>query len=239
LFGVNAESYSKSVYIPQGEIETGGLPDGLKTRLLALLSTGGQDGTSAEKAIEKLDKAEKELRAKRGAKKGKLDAIEERLIEIVRAKGDCDGFAAESQRLRQRIIELDSGIEACKKEIQAIVRQEETVSRQAEREALGRTVLEIRSRLEEAKSELAAIEPFFNGNNPAALNVDGLEKAIGEFYSAKEQLADLEKELAEIEPRRREYEELQRRAEACEKLLDSYDAIFESGERRKKRKRSW
>ena len=91
LFGLDGESFRKSVYIPQGEIEVGTLPDTVKNRLLALMSVSvSQNGTDA---VARLENAERALRAKRKPAKGKLDEIDERLETLFRKKLECESYA--------------------------------------------------------------------------------------------------------------------------------------------------
>ena len=113
LFGVDADSYGRTVYIPQGEIETGGVSEDIKTRLLALLSNGGRGETSAERALQKLDEADRKLRAKRRPAKGKLDEIDERLDELAHLKADADGNALQARNYREQARQAEQDIVTC------------------------------------------------------------------------------------------------------------------------------
>jgi uncharacterized protein YhaN len=104
LFGVDGESFRRLAYIPQGEIKTGGLPDDMKNRLLSLLGGGGVGENDATRAIERLETAERALRAKRRPAKGKLDELDEKLLEISRQKAECAKFAEAKKQTEYEII---------------------------------------------------------------------------------------------------------------------------------------
>ena len=227
LFGLNADSYRKSVYIPQGEIETGGLPDDFKTRLLSLLSTGGREEASAERAIRKLDEADRALRAKRRPAKGKLDEIDERLTLLARKKAECAEYAAQAKALRGGLAQAEGEIAACTKKINELTAAIEQASRKNERIALRQNARELQSRVSAARAELSALAVFFGENDPATINVDGLQTAVSEFYGLKTRLRDTEEKIAGLQAQARAYSELKTKAEACEKVLDSYDAVLE------------
>ncbi len=220
LFGVNADSYRRSVYIPQGEIETGGISDDIKTRLLALLSNGGKGETSAERALQKLDEAERKLRAKRRPAKGKLDEIDERLDEIARLKGDADGNVLRAKQLRVQAAQAEQDILLCNQELEKLEKQVELSSRRNELTA----AKDMQARLAAAREELSKLRAFFKENNPSTLNVEGLQAAVDELYQWKDLLKTLEGQLAI--PVSGEEREIRAKIAVCEKTLGSYDEIL-------------
>ena len=132
LFGVDADSYARSVYIPQGEIETGGVSEDMKTRLLALLSNGGNGETSAQRALQKLDEADRKLRAKRRPAKGMLDEIDERLDELARLKVDADGNVLRAKQLRAQAAQAEQDILQCNQRLDELEKRLELCSRRKE-----------------------------------------------------------------------------------------------------------
>lgn len=86
LLGIDKESYRRCTYLPQGERETDGLPQNLRSRLLTALGAGG----GASDALERLEAADRALRAKRKPAKGKLDEIDDRLLYLAAQKADCE-----------------------------------------------------------------------------------------------------------------------------------------------------
>lgn len=97
LLSIDKESYRRCTYIPQGERETDGLPQTLRSRLLAVLGAGG----GASDALERLEAADRALRAKRKPAKGKLDEIDDRLLYLSAQKAECEraGQAAKEAEL--------------------------------------------------------------------------------------------------------------------------------------------
>ncbi len=84
LFGVDEEGYDRLVYFPQGSVESK-LDGGLQAALLRSRERleGGED---VDRAVERIENAERELRAKRRPAKGRLDILDE---EIARLEEDC------------------------------------------------------------------------------------------------------------------------------------------------------
>ena len=231
LFGVNADSYRRSVYIPQGEIATGGISDDIKTRLLALLSNGGNGETSAERALQKLEDADRKLRAKRRPAKGKLDEIDERLEEIARLRGDADGNVLRAKQLRAQAAQAEQELLYCNQELEKIEKQVELSSRRNELTA----AKDMQSRLAVAKEELSDLRAFFKDAEPSTLNVDGLQAAVDELYQWKERLRVLERQIAV--PVSGEAEEIRAKITACEKTLESYDEILSKQGGKKRREK--
>lgn len=230
LFGVNADSYARSVYIPQGEIETGGVSEDMKTRLLALLSNGGNGETSAERALQKLDEADKKLRAKRRPAKGKLDEIDERLHELSMLKADADGNALRAKQFRAQAAQAEQDILQCNQKLEELEKQLEAHARQKELAA----AQDMQTRLTAARGELSALRAFFGEHDPKNLNVDGLQSAVTELYQWKERLRALESRLSL--PATGEEGELRAKIAVCERTLVSYDEILSKHNEKQKRK---
>lgn len=99
-FGIDRESYRKTAYIPQGEIELKtGFPENLQGRLASLLScerTGEENG-----ALARLDEAERKLRAKRKPAKGILDEIDENLERVTQKLIECEKAEEKWQALER------------------------------------------------------------------------------------------------------------------------------------------
>ena len=111
LLGANRETYKRSAYIPQGAILSESLPEDAKARLIALLSVDGEKETGASGAIKRLDEAERKLRARRAPAKGKLDEIDAKMEELVRAKADCERAAEEARKERENLAALLATLE--------------------------------------------------------------------------------------------------------------------------------
>ncbi len=227
LFGVDSESYKKSVYVPQGNIETGDLPDTMKNRLLTLLSVGGESENGSSKAIEKLDAAERALRAKRRPAKGKLDEIDERLEWLNRQKLDCENYALAAGRAEEELNRLDAEIAQCVKLLGETGVALEQASRQGEWEARRETYQTIQSQVCSAQEELASLREFFGSLDPVKTNVEGLQTAVDEFYALEADLKDTEKKIAELGAQLQERESLLARKATCERAKQSYDLMLQ------------
>ena len=225
-FGMNAESYRKSVYVPQGEIYVSSLSDDVKGRLLSLLSTGGTQMPIAENALDKLNEADRGLRAKRKPAKGKLDEIDEKLAYIIQEKGERKSNLAQLQNLRAKISETERDLLECNARLEKIQGEWTVLTRQKELEAVRRNAQEIQNRMRETEEELSQLRAFFGNTDPENLNVEGLKNAVDEFYQLQARLREVEENISAMQESVRKKAELKAQFEGCEKALDAFDAVL-------------
>ena len=226
LLSVDRESYRRCVYIPQGEIQTGELPETLRGRLIALLSASSQTENGAQSAIERLENAERALRAKRKPAKGRLDEIDERLETLARQKEEMRRAIEERERIARatssasaRLAELARETNGLYARLQEITRKNELAANRAARE-------EILYSLQETKRTCAELEAFFAGIDPATLNTEGLQNAVKEFYEIQEELTVLEPKLRALGERTREKQNVLSQLQAAEKTVASYELFL-------------
>ena len=231
LFGVNADSFQKSVYIPQGEIETQGLPDDMKNRLLSLLSTGGKGENGAERAIERLDEADRALRSRRVPKKGKLDEIDEQLALLSARRLQKEENVRKAALLRQQAKEAEQGIEECTRRIDRLNAELEEMARKKEREVRFQAAQSVQGELGRIEGELSELLTFFKGVNPITVNVEGLQKAVSDFYALQERLLKTEEKLHSLSPSLQGRETLCLQLTGYEKQLLSYEGVLSQTER--------
>ena len=224
LFGMDADGYRRSVYIPQGEIRADGMPDTMKSCLLSLLNTGGEGGNSA---LDKLDEADKALRSKRRPAQGKLDKIDERLGEISHQKAECEYAILQAEALRKTITEADEKLTVCSRRLQDLDEAVDRESRRSELAVKKQAYDEAQAALLSAEKEIASLNVFFAGLNPATVNLTGIQTAVTEYYAEKESVEEAEKSRAEIEESYRRYLTLKAQKETLEKALDSYEEVMD------------
>ena len=233
LFGMDSESYRRSVYIPQGEIETDGLQGDLKTRLLALLNTGGVGENGAEHALEKLDAADRALRAKRKPAKGKLDEIDERLSYISAQKAECENYAVNAAQIRGNLTEFDKKIAFYNEQIHHAEENLEYASRQSEiafkRDAHAQT----QEQLQALQAQGQQLSAFFNGIDPVTVNLEGITQGVNEFYAGKEKLSQMQAEINANAGKYQEKQALLSQAQHFEELAKSYEEILGGEEKDK------
>lgn len=225
LFGVNGESFSKSVYVPQGDIETG-ISDDMKNKLLSLLSTGGRGENGAERAIALLDDADRKLRSRRKPLKGKLDEIDERLELVARKRLQKQDNLKNATLLRQQAASCEREIDECGKRIAGLNKELEEFARRKEREVRFQAAQSVREELQRIDGELSELSAFFKGVNPLTANLDGLQKAVSDFYALKEELGKTEEELRPLFPALQSQETLLSQIAAYEKQLASYEEVL-------------
>jgi len=226
LLGVDRESHQRSVYVPQSEIVTDGLPDDMKGRLLALLGDNGREN-GAKGAIERLDAAERNLRAKRRPSKGKLDEIDERLETLARAKNACDEYAAATRQTKGEIAQKEREIAALGEKLNVVEREMQRYSRLNESAARAEARRNLQLRMDETSAEIAALQTFFGKVEPTTINVVGLQKAVTDFYALKAEFASVEEKLRETETLVREKRALENQLASCENAQRSYELVLQ------------
>ncbi|MBR2023892.1 MAG: AAA family ATPase [Clostridia bacterium] len=230
VFGVDRESFRKTAYFPQGDLVAGAVTADLKEKLTALLSASKQDN-GAQSAMEKLDKAERALRSKRKPGKGKLDEIDER-IEYVRNQKADSANAVQALQVRQtdtvqkraRLAQVSSELSRMGAKLEEYARRNEWYANRTARR-------EIESTLNGAENKMKSIQSFFADVNPQALNTDGLERGINEFYGLKDELDGMQAKAEELEGKVRERQTIKTKLDASLQTLDSYELLLDQQDR--------
>lgn len=230
LFGMDADGYRRSVYIPQGEISADGLPDTMKNRLLSLLNTGGVGGSSA---MEKLDEADRALRSKRRPAHGKLDEIDEKLRVLTERKAQRDYAVLQMENYRKEIARTENELVALQRRLQSVTQAIDSESRKNELAVKKRAFDDAQVAVLSAEREIASLNVFFSGVDPTTVNLDGISAAVSEYYEEKAKSDETERKLARLQGEHQRFLTLNARKESCEKTLDGYDEIFDkkSGKR--------
>ncbi len=227
LFGVDRESFERTAYIPQGGQGAGALPQDIRSRLLALLSADG-DKEGANDTVARLDTAERALRAKRRPAKGKLDEIDDRLAYLQTQKSDCRRAEEKARELQSEAKEYARRLAFLKSETEKLSALAQEYARRSEQEAIRTARAEIESQRKEAQSELDRLDGFFGQADPLTVNTAGLESAIKEFYSLKEEVEKALPEAEEFERRAQEKRALKERLVTSARALEDYELMMES-----------
>ena len=224
LFGVDRESYRRTAYIPQGGTQEEPLTGDIKSKLLSILSSTAPE-SGAQKAMDRLDAAERALRAKRKPAKGKLDEIDEKLAHLQTQKVDgiraMQSLRAQKETLAvytQKMQNYTAELSKLSAMIEEYTRRGELAANRAARKEMETTYAGANAALQELKT-------FFGEISPASLNTEGLENAVSEFYTLKSEIERAENQLATLSAKERERQMLQTQLSACEKTLESYEAL--------------
>ena len=224
LFGMDAESYKRTAYIPQTEEKENGLPQDIRARLTAVLGIS-ENVTVTEKdgdrvamnAVERLDAADRKLRARRRPAKGILDEIDERLATLSRIKTEREESAVRLQKLREKIAEAEAGLAECQQSIAEFSRALE------ERQ---RSMPLSQTQISTLTADVDALTVFFKGAEPSLINVDGIQGAVNEYYAVKSRVAEIEERLAATQIKHGEKAAVKARLDACEKVMETYEGIL-------------
>lgn len=199
LFGMDSESYKKSVYIPQGEIAAEGVAGDLKSRLLALLNTGGAERGGADLALEKLDAADRALRAKRRPAKGKLDEMDEKFAYFAAKKADCEQAKQDLVGLKQALTNLETDIRAVDEQLQQTERALELSVRKNEIVVQKQAYADARRQLDDLETERQNLLRFFGDTDPSAVNLEGIKQGVNDYYEIKRNLDGVQAALQGLE----------------------------------------
>ena len=234
LFGMDRTSFEKCAYIPQGGVETGELTGDIKTRLIALLASGAENG--AQSAIERLDNAERALRAKRKPAKGKLDELDEKLAYLHAKQAECLKMQDEAKAKRLEVQENERRLQALKVQADELSIKIEDYSRRSERTATRAAYNEIKASAEEAQRALARLTAFFGQTAPQTVNATGLKTAVEEYYAVKAEIAQLQERIAEFSETATKRESLKMRISVNEEAIENYKVLLsQKGEKTDKK----
>ena len=225
VFGLDRESYRKTAYLPQNIANCAAIPENIKGKLLALLSVTA-DQTGGQNALDRLEAADRALRAKRRPAKGKLDELDERLAYLNAQKTDCKNAADRLAETEREMEARTARLKGLSDEIARLAAKSEEYTRRSEMAAQRAVRAEIESKLSEAQTALAEWNAFFGENAPATLNTEGLEKAVNEFYEVKAQLLEKESAYAALSAQIRDKQTLETQRAATEKSLESYELLL-------------
>ena len=228
LLKINRDSYRKSVYISQRATEERTLPVDIKTRLLSLLSVSKLDG-NADIALEKLDQAERNLRAKRKPAKGKLDSLDERIEELYRHENDCARAEERAREYRKVLAELEIKLQGIESDLEELQRKKEYQTN-----AQAHAVLTANK--EEAKKELQRLSAFFQRvEKPETIHLDGVKETLLRYQEIERELSVLEETLSCCNPQ--EEQAIQQRLQETIELVKSYERMGEKTPKKKKPKK--
>lgn len=226
---VNRDTFKKSAYIAQSGTEERGLPADTKARLVSLLSVS-DGGSGADTALEKLDQADRNLRARRKPAKGKLDILDERIQNLYRGLD-------ESQKARENAREYGGKIAFIKTEISRLEREIDELQRQKSLLVNAETRAMLHESVEEAKGQMLSLRAFFGEVNPLSVNLDGIEQGVKEYQALQERIIALEQSLEIV----KEETLVKERLKETEELISSYEKLQGTGENKqeKKGKKRW
>ena len=224
LLGMDKDSFTRCVYLPQGE-SGGELTGDIKTRLVSLLSVNGAQ-SGAQSALERLENAERALRAKRKPAKGKLDEIDEKMqyyrekqAECLRAQEQYNQILTDTQTLTSRVNELKTQLQSVSEQIAEYTQKSQRLAKLSE-------FSQIRAKRDETKERLNRLQEFFNQTNAQTVNLAGLKTAVDEYYAVKAEIDELQKSVEEFSDRATKIESVKTRISVNEEMLQNYKEMM-------------
>ncbi len=236
LFGMDRDSFTRSIYLSQGLAQIDGLTGDIKNILTTIL-TVSNTANGAQTALDRLENAERALRAKRKPAKGKLDELDEKLSYLQTKQAECVRAKAQADELVLRAKQSAIRVQNLKSELQKISEQIEEATRRNERLATRAMHGELTAQKEDAERRLAFLQTFFGQADPKTLNLTGVKTAMDEYYALKTEIEELKRSAEEFSTLLAEREGLKTRIAVNEQTLENYELMSAQDEKLKKEKR--
>ena len=227
VLGVNRESYERTAFIPQEDRTQTEISGDLKSKLIAVL-TQDDKNHGVQTAIEKLDVAERTLRAKRRPAKGKLDEMEERFSAILQHRQSLLDLKQDGEKSKIKLQEIAIQLEEITTEIAKLNQQLQTLASIKQREVSRVALNELKSNLSNMQNRLDELKKFFGDVDPTHLNVDGFERAVNDYYVLQQNSENQKAKSIELESLCQQEEGIQIKFDAVKKTLDSFEKMLES-----------
>lgn len=225
LFGLDRESYRRTVYLPQGEIEMDGFSQDVKGKLTALL-TANDEKNGKKDAITLLDEAERALRSKRVPKTGKLDVLDGKLIELEETCRRLQAANATAKELYMQAETAKKQLAAAQEEWQTTDEKITAYNFRKERAANATLQRELQNTQAEASRRLQQLNEFFGETKPSEVNLQGLQSAVDEYYTVKQSVESLQEEVRRGEELALEAEKARIEWTACQKNVETYQSLL-------------
>ena len=186
IFGVDKESFERTLYFPQEHAEWEGLSTDVKGKLLNAFSADADE--TVERALARLDEAERAL-VKRAPYKGKLDLIEEGLALIQQQKSHLFTAREHIQKTRAEYAQLQTQLQQTENSLREISSR---LSQTAEGETNPQLLRFYAEERAVAEEEYAALSSLFIGNPPTLQEVEDLEKQISRYEEVSAYISALQ-----------------------------------------------
>lgn len=232
LFGLDRESYRRSVYLPQGEIAGEGFPQDIKGKLAALL-TANDEKNGKKDAVTLLDEAERALRSKRVPKTGKLDVIDAELATLDETRRRLQAANITAKELYEKAETEKKRLAAAQAEWQTTDEKITAYNFRKERAANATLQQELQNTEAEAVRRLQHLNAFFGETPPEQVNLQGLQSAIDEYYAVKQSLEALQENVRRGEELHLETEKARIQLTACEKNVETYQSLLAAQKKNK------
>jgi len=189
LFGINRDSYKRSVYIPQDEIVCSDVESGLNDKLRNLINAT-EENLSFDKSIDLLDRVAKAIEAPRGS--GKLKEVLQRIYELNNEIEVCKICAKNSEvdmvklkKLKEELVECDKKANELEKQIQSLNETETILAQQ-------KYFYEIKEVIKNNEIIIARSVPFFKNLDIDKIDLDVIKNKIDKVEEQKKVVKDLE-----------------------------------------------
>ncbi len=197
IFGLDAESYEKSTYLPQRKVETE-MTDTIGARLSGLLEQS-DDMLNFDSAVENIMKRRKEYKLLKG-RGGLLDDALDELADCERKIQEYEGFLQNAEQLRARAAELEAQAQSEQNAADSLYekQKEENELKLAVKDYENYT--ELLREAESAEKEYSQAQAFFAKGIPTKEETEHAQKLVSSIeYSRSKLGADEDRDKERLE----------------------------------------
>ncbi len=198
IFGVDRESFEKTVFIGQSDISTG-ITDKINAKV-GNLSQTRDDLDEFEAAVLRIDEARKTLKSKRKNNPGKLDMITDEINELKRRTEEIPSLYEAYRKQDEITKNRNQTIEEIKIEKKKL--KAEITAREKFAEKTG-ALTEKKERLKSDNDRLSKLDLFFVNGSPPEDEIDDYDELLQRYIVDKRTVDTKRKDLLSEEEERR------------------------------------
>lgn len=189
IFGLDAESYEKSTYLPQRKVETE-MTDTIGARLAGLLEQS-DDMLNFDTAVENIMKRRKEYKPLKG-RGGLLDGARDELALCETKIASCEGFLREAEELRARAAELEAQAQSEQNVADSLYekQKEENELKLAVKDYENYT--ELLREAESTEKEYLQAQAFFSKGVPSKEETEQAQRLVSSIEYSREKLCSVD-----------------------------------------------
>lgn len=229
LFGIDRDAFERAVFFASESNLPLPIDGDLKNALCrAITDSRGED---VDGAIECIESAERELKAKRRPAQGLIDQTEDELLRLRGQLRRLEENLLSLPTIERQITQLDGTVSALNEKIDGCM-TELSMRGESNDAAVGQALkAQLQMQIDDIKTQLSALSAFFNGQDPNQLNFSALKAQTEEYYQRKRAQEESQAQTAERDRQLLEMQSLTERKQELEHALQNYRlAMQEKGE---------
>lgn len=225
LLGIDRDGFERALFLG-GETLTPLPIDGNLKNALCRAITNSQ-GEDVDGAIERIEAAERDLKAKRRPAKGRIDEKEDAIYNVRKRRQAIEEQISSIPLKKQQILQLEDTVYALNKKIDGCATDLAMRGENGDAAIEQAKRAQLQAQIKESQNQLAQLTCFFNGVSPEQLNLHEIQAQTDGYYALKQRQESMRGFVEE----RAQIHSLNERKAELETALQSYRlAMQERGE---------